>query len=90
LVNCHRYSLKVHPQCLCLHPDRVVQEPELQARYEEAFNLFNNLEAVLLDEKQLPTPTLAVPTSLDELMKLKKKMAERRTARHGSGDLAAR
>src|SRR5438270_808622 len=63
LVNCHRYSLKVHPQCLCLHPDRVVQEPELQARYEEAFNLFNNLEAVLLDEKQLPTPTLAVPAS---------------------------
>jgi hypothetical protein len=70
--------------------DRVVQEPELQARFEEAFNLFNKLESVLLDEKQLPTPTLAVPTTLNELMKLKKKMAERRTTRHGSGNLAAR
>jgi len=74
----------------CLHPDRVAQEPELKARYEEAFNLFNKLESVLLDEKQLPTPTLAIPTSLSELMKLKKKMAERRNARQGSGDLAAR
>ncbi|MGD9617438.1 MAG: hypothetical protein AB7H90_20260 [Alphaproteobacteria bacterium] len=74
----------------CLHPDRVAQEPALQARYEEAFNLFNKLESVLLDEKQLPTPALAVPTTLNELMKLKKKMAERRTARHRSGDLAAR
>jgi hypothetical protein len=45
---------------------------------------------VLLDEKQLPTLTLTIPTTLNELMKLKKKMAERRTARHGSGDLAAR
>jgi hypothetical protein len=68
----------------------VAQEPELQARYQEAFSLFNKLESVLLDEKQLPTPALAVPTTLNELMKLKKKMAERRTARHGSGDLAAR
>jgi hypothetical protein len=73
----------------CLHPDRV-QDPELKARYEEAFNLFNNLESVLLDEKELPTPTLIIPTTLNELMKLKKKMAERRTARHGSGDVAAR
>jgi hypothetical protein len=73
----------------CLHPDRV-QDPELKARYEEAFNLFNKLESVLLDEQELPTPTLTIPATLNELMKLKKKMAERRTARHGSGDVAAR
>jgi len=73
----------------CLHPDRV-QDPELKARYEEAFNLFNRLESVLLDEKELPTPTLTIPTTLNELMKLKKKLAERRTARHGSGALVER
>ncbi|MBV8089416.1 MAG: hypothetical protein JO139_07535 [Alphaproteobacteria bacterium] len=73
----------------CLHPDRV-QDPELKERYEEAFNLFNRLESVLLDEKELPTPTLTIPTTLNELMKLKKKMAERRATRHGSGDLAER
>jgi hypothetical protein len=73
----------------CLHPDRV-QDSELKARYEEAFNLFNKLESVLLDEMEAPTPTLTIPTTLNELMKLKKKMAERRTARHGSGDLAER
>jgi hypothetical protein len=73
----------------CLHPDRV-QDAELKARYEEAFNLFNKLESVLLDEKDLPTPALVVPTTLGELMKLKKKMAERRAARQGSGGLAAR
>ena len=38
-----------------VYPDRVAQEPELQARYQEAFSLFNKLESALLDEKQLPT-----------------------------------
>ena len=68
----------------CLHPDRV-QEPQLKARYEEAFNLFNQLEPLLLDEKEMPTQSVVIPTTLSGLMELKKKMAENRGQRLARG-----
>lgn len=67
----------------CLHPDRV--DRSLARRYEEAFNLFTKLEAVLLNEKESPTPSLKMPTTYAEMMAMKQTASDARKAkRNGS------
>jgi transposase-like protein len=67
----------------CLHPDRV--DPSLARRYEEAFNLFTKLEAVLLKEKESPTPSVKMPTTYAEMMAMKQTASDARKAkRNGS------
>jgi hypothetical protein len=74
----------------CLHPDRI-QDSALKKRYEHAFNLFTKLEKVLLNEKESPTPSSGLPTTVEELLKRKAKyQAERAAARAAKRDVPAR
>ena len=67
----------------CLHPDRV--DPSLARRYEEAFNLFTKLEAVLLNEKESPTQSVKMPTTYAEMTAMKQTASDARKAkRNGS------
>jgi hypothetical protein len=67
----------------CLHPDRV--DPSLARRYQEAFNLFNRLEAMLLNEKESPRPSVKMPTTYAEMMAMKRMASDARKAkRNGS------
>jgi len=73
----------------CLHPDRV--DPSLARRYQDAFNLFTKLETVLLNEKESPTPTVKMPTTVAEMMSMKQTASDARKAkRNGSVRVAAR
>ena len=63
----------------CLHPDRV--DASLARRYEEAFNLFTKLEAVLLNEKESPTPSVKMPTTYAEMMAMKQTASDARKAK---------
>jgi hypothetical protein len=67
----------------CLHPDRV-HEPSLKKRYEEAFRLFTELEKRVLDEKESPTEFRKMPTTYEELMELKAKVAAERKAKRAA------
>jgi ParB-like chromosome segregation protein Spo0J len=63
----------------CLHPDRVT-DPSLKRRYEDAFNLFTKMEKLLLSEKDSPTAMTNLPRTYEEMMELKRKVAEERRA----------
>jgi len=54
----------------CLHPDRVPEE--LKKKYEAAFHIFKGLEKLLLDEKELPTNVVKLPTTYADLMARRK------------------
>ena len=54
----------------CLHPDRVPEE--LKKKYEAAFHIFKGLEKLLLDEKELPTNVVQLPTTYADLMARRK------------------
>jgi hypothetical protein len=56
----------------CLHPDRV-QDADMKKRYEEAFNIFTQLEKVLLDESQSPTDFIKFPRTFEEMMAMRKR-----------------
>jgi hypothetical protein len=73
----------------CLHPDRV-QDPELRKRFEKAFRLFNEAERLALDEKQMPTPAYSWPTTYEEMMALKRKVAEGRKAKREASHSAVK
>lgn len=67
----------------CLHPDRVT-DPDQKKRYEEAFQLFTELEKRVLNEEQSPTQFRRVPRTYEELMALKAKVrADRQAKRAG-------
>jgi hypothetical protein len=68
----------------CLHPDRVL-DVELKERYAEAFNLFQKLEVVLLNEKEDPSPAPAMATTYEELRALRLKAQEERRAKRSTG-----
>jgi transposase len=57
----------------CLHSDHV-QDPLMKRRYDEAFTIFNNLEKLLLSEKDSPTQFHRMPRTYDELMAARAKM----------------
>jgi ParB-like chromosome segregation protein Spo0J len=63
----------------CLHPDRVT-DPSLKKRYEDAFNSFTKMEKLLLSEKDSPTSMINLPRTYEEMMELKRKVAEERRA----------
>jgi hypothetical protein len=67
----------------CLHPDRV-HDPALKKRYEEAFQLFTELEKRVLDEKESPTEFRKMPRTYEELMAMKAKVQAERRAKRGS------
>lgn len=72
----------------CLHPDHV-QDPGLKRRYEEAFTLFNDLEKLLLSEKDSSTEFRGVPRTYEELMAARAKaQAERRMKRNGKSEVS--
>lgn len=55
----------------CLHSDRVT-DTGLKKKYDEAFLLFRELELLLCDEKENPTPTNTLPRTYEELMARRK------------------
>jgi hypothetical protein len=55
----------------CLHPDRV-QDVGQKKLYEETFRLFNDLELIFLDEKERPTSAFRMPTTVAEMMAMRK------------------
>jgi len=75
----------------CLHVERLIQllgiplsqlDANLLRRYNEAFQLFNDLEKRVLDEKESPTQFRKMPKTYEELMAMKAKVqAERRAKR---------
>jgi hypothetical protein len=74
----------------CLHPDPVL-DPDLKKRHEEAFRLFNDLEKLLLSEKDSPTEFRPVPRTYEELMAAKARAeAERRTKRKAKSEISLR
>jgi len=56
----------------CLQPDRV-QDADMKKRYGEAFNIFTQLEKVLLDESQSPTDFVKFPRTFEEMMAMRKR-----------------
>jgi hypothetical protein len=68
----------------CLHPDRIERygDPELTKLFQEAFHLFSNLELVLLNEIERPTPITDFPRTMEEWDARKAQVqAERRAKR---------
>lgn len=63
----------------CLHPDLV--DKERRVRYTEAFQLFKDLEIVLCNEVELPTPAMDMPRSYAEALARKQKVSEARRRR---------
>jgi len=64
----------------CLHPDS--RKSVSAEKLNEAFLRFSKMELLLLDEKEHPTPTMQMPSTSEELMALKAKVAaERKTKR---------
>jgi hypothetical protein len=66
----------------CLHVERLVQvtgiplakmDQGLQRRYDDAFNLFADLEKVLLDEKESPTEFRKMPRTAEELRAMRRR-----------------
>lgn len=75
---------------VCLHPDRVSDE-HLKKRYQEAFQIWSNLEKHVLDEKQSPTEFRTMPRTYQELMAMKAKVqAERRAKREARNKMMPR
>lgn len=65
----------------CLHPDWVTDGAQ-KARYAEAFDLFSQLERLMLNEKESPSSWMApLPSSFAELMAARRKAEEDRKAR---------
>lgn len=63
----------------CLHPDS--RKSVSAEKLNEAFLRFSKMELLLLDEKEHPTPTMQMPTTSEELMALKAKVAAERKAK---------
>jgi hypothetical protein len=63
----------------CLHSDHV-QDPSLKRRYDEAFTIFNDLEKLLLSEKESPTGFAKMPRTYEELMAAREKVRAERSA----------
>jgi hypothetical protein len=55
----------------CLHPDRLsyLNDAKLTKMFSDAFTLFNELELVLLKEKDYPTSYAPLPETVEELMR---------------------
>jgi predicted ArsR family transcriptional regulator len=64
----------------CLHPDRVT-DADLKKRFEEAFNLFSDLEKYFLNEKDSPTAFEKMPQTYDDLMRWRAQARAERRAR---------
>jgi hypothetical protein len=64
----------------CLHPDRVQDEQE-KKRYTEAFRIFTELEKLVLNEEQSPTPDAIWPRTYQEWEEIKRKVSEERKAK---------
>ena len=75
----------------CLHPDRVTDE-KLKPLYARAFDLFNAVKILLLDEKNDPTDFVHIPTTLAEWDALKREATLMRKAKrtNGKGDIERR
>jgi hypothetical protein len=71
----------------CLHPDRVL-DPERKPMYEEAFRIFNDLEKLVLNEKDSPTHFANIPTTPAEWEVLKRQAKERKSKSRTQGDLS--
>jgi hypothetical protein len=67
----------------CLHSDHI-QDQAMKRRYDEAFNIFNGLEKLLLDEKNSPTPLQRMPRTVAELLKRKAEVRAERQAAQSS------
>ena len=63
----------------CLHSDHV-QDQALKRRYDEAFTIFNDLEKLLLSEKESPSGFQPLPKNFADLMKQRAKFKEERAA----------
>ena len=68
----------------CLHPDRVMDEGQ-KAVYTEAFRIFNDLEKLILNEKDSPTQFAGIPTTPAEWEELKRKAAEAKNSNRQTG-----
>jgi hypothetical protein len=73
----------------CLHPDRVA-DPVLKKRYEDAFRLFTELEKRVLDEKESPTQFQKMPSTYDDLMKMRAEATAARRAKRAASAMARR
>jgi len=73
----------------CLHPDHI-QDPTLKKRHEEAFTTFNELEKLLLSEKESPTEFRKLPRTYEELMAMKAKVQAERKAKRSAGKVSVR
>jgi hypothetical protein len=67
----------------CLHPDNIT-DPERKPKYEAAFKLFEDVEKLLLNEKESPTQFAHIPVTPAEWDALRKRETERRKAKRGS------
>jgi hypothetical protein len=68
----------------CLHSDRVI-DPVLKPKYDEAFSIFMDLEKVLLDEKNSPTPFVQIPKTPAEWAERKRKPSEQKKSKKNTG-----
>jgi IS30 family transposase len=74
----------------CLHSDHV-QDATMKRRYDDAFAIFNNLEKLLLSEKDSPTAFRPLPRTYEELMAMRAKVqAERRAKRNSKASVSVR
>jgi ParB-like chromosome segregation protein Spo0J len=63
----------------CLHSDHV-QDPALKRRYDEAFTIFNDLEKLLLSEKDSPSGFQPLPKTFADLQEQAAKFKAERSA----------
>jgi len=67
----------------CLHPDS--RRSATERTLTDAFNTFNALEIVFLDERERPTHGFQMPRTYEEMMALRRSVSEaRRSRRSGS------
>jgi hypothetical protein len=65
----------------CLHADS--RKSVSGDRLNKAFHVWTDIELLLLDEKQSPTPAFDMPATYADLMERKRKVAESRKAKRG-------
>lgn len=76
----------------CVHPDRVqhLKDATLSKRFRDAYDLLNQLEKRLLDEKESPTDFPPMPSTYNELMKARQEVMARRRAQREASKTALR